>query len=83
MINYLTALAIFGVLGASVIALPWVAPKVEAREAIALAKADRLVDQSVPQDCSKQVWPNFSTACLRNSSSVAKIVDARPITAPR
>jgi hypothetical protein len=55
MIKSLAALAIFGVVGASVIALPWVAPKVEASEAVALAKADRLADQSVPQDCSKQV----------------------------
>jgi hypothetical protein len=83
MIKSLAALAIFGVVGASVIALPWVAPKVEASEAVALAKADRLADQSVPQDCSKQVWPNFATACLRSSSSVAKIVEARPVTARR
>jgi hypothetical protein len=84
MINSLAAVAIFGVLGASVIALPWVvAPKVEASEPVALAAADRLADQSAPQDCSKQVWPNIATACLRSSRSVAKIVEARPVTGGR
>jgi hypothetical protein len=83
MINSLAAFAIFGVLGASVIALPWVAPKVEASEPVALAAADRLADQSVPQDCSKQVWPNIATACLRSSRSVAKIVEARPVAGGR
>jgi len=42
MIKSLAAFAIFAVLGASVIALPEFAPKVEASEAVALAKADRL-----------------------------------------
>jgi hypothetical protein len=40
MIKSLTALAIFALLGASVIALPGFAPPLEARETIALAKGD-------------------------------------------
>jgi hypothetical protein len=83
MINSLAAFAIFGVLGASVIASPWVAAKLEASETIALAGADRPADQSVSRDCSEQVWPNLATACLRSSSSVAKIVEARPVTPRR
>jgi hypothetical protein len=83
MVNSLAVSAILGVLGASVIALPWVFPKVEASEAVALAMADQPADQSVAENCSKQVWPNFATACLRSSGSVAKIVEARSVTARR
>jgi hypothetical protein len=82
MIKSLAAFAIFAVLGASVIALPGFAPKVEASEAVALAKADRLEVRSLAQNCFKQVWPNFATACLRNSNSEA-IVEARLVTARR
>jgi hypothetical protein len=71
------------VLGTSVIALPWVAPKVEASEAVALAKADRLSVRSLPQNCFKQVWLDFATACLRTSGSEAKIIEARFVTARR
>ena len=70
------------VLGASVITLPWVAPKVGASEAVALTKADRLVVRSLPQNCFKQVWPDFATACSRNSGSEAKM-EARLVTARR
>jgi hypothetical protein len=83
MIKSCAAFAIFAVLGAAVIALPAFAPKVEASEAVALAKADRLVVRSVPQNCFKQVWPDFATACLRNSGSETKIVEARLVTARR
>jgi len=42
MIKSLTALAIFGLLGAAVVVLPGFAPQVEASETVALAKGDRL-----------------------------------------
>ena len=83
MIKSFAAFAIFAVLGASVISLPAFASKVEASEAVALAKADRLAVRSVPQNCFEQVWPDFATVCLRNSGSEAKIVEARPVTARR
>jgi hypothetical protein len=83
MIKSLAAFAIFAVLGASVIALTELAPKVdEASEAVALAKADRLEVRSLAPNCFKQVWPNFATACLRNSNSEA-IVEARLVTVRR
>jgi len=82
MIKSLAAFAIFAVLGASVIALPGFAPEVEAKEAVALAKADRLEVGSLAPDCFKQVWPNFAAACLRNSNSEA-IIEARLVTARR
>jgi hypothetical protein len=75
------AFAIFAARGTSVIALPAFAPK--AIEAVALAKADRLPIRSVAQNCFKQVWPDFVTACLRNSGSEAKIVEAGLVTVRR
>ena len=67
MIKSLIALAIFGLLGAAVVAVPGFAPQVEAGEPVALAKGDRLDIRSVARICSRQVWPNFDTSCLRNS----------------
>jgi hypothetical protein len=55
MIKSFTALAMFAVLGASVIALPGFAHRVEAREAVALPKADRLAIRPVVGDCVQLV----------------------------
>jgi hypothetical protein len=83
MIKSLFALAIFALLGASVIALPGFAPKVEAREATALAKADRLEIRSAVRNCSQQVWPNFDRSCLRQAESGVLVHEARLVTARR
>src|ERR1700739_1779550 len=82
MIKSLAAFAIFAVLAASVIALPGFAPKVEAGEAVALAKGDRLEVRSLAQNCLKKFGPNSATACLRNRNSEA-IVEARLVPARR
>jgi Mrp family chromosome partitioning ATPase len=81
MIKSLTALAIFALLGASVVALPGFAPQVEAREAVALAKADRLDIRPVVANCSQQVWPNFDASCLRGGDATVR--EARLVTARR
>jgi hypothetical protein len=83
MIRSLAALAIFGLLGAAVVALPGFAPQVEAGEPDALAKGNRLDIQPVARNCSQQVWPNFETSCLRTSESGETIRQARLVTAPR
>lgn len=83
MIKSLSALVIFALLGASVIALPGFAPKVEARETVVMAKADRLEVRAAVLNCSKQVWPDFAASCLRNTGSGAKILEARLVTARR
>jgi hypothetical protein len=83
MIKSFAAFGIFALLGASVIALPGFAPKVEAREVAVLVKGDRLAIRSAPVDCSRQVWPNFATPCLLNPGSDQKIVEARLVTARR
>jgi hypothetical protein len=81
MIKSLTALAIFALLGASVIALPGFAPQVEASETVALVKADRLDIRPAARNCSQQVWPNFDASCLRNGE--AQVREARLVTARR
>ena len=83
MVKSLSALAIFSLLGASVIALPAFAPKVEAREAAALAKGDRLEVRTAAPNCSKPVWPDFAAPCLRSAGSGGKIQEARLVTARR
>jgi hypothetical protein len=83
MIKSLTALAIFALLGASVIALPGFAPRVEARETAALAKADRLEIRSIARNCAQQVWPNFDGSCLRHSEAGSVVREARLVTARR
>jgi hypothetical protein len=83
MIKSLAAFAIFAVLGTSVVALPWFAPKAEAGETLVLEKSDRLRVRSYPQNCVKQIWPDFATACLRKSGSEAVVVEARLVAARR
>ena len=83
MINSLTALAIFTLLGASVIALPGFAVPVKADEVVAFAKADRLAVRPVVRSCSSQIWPNFDASCLRGSSSGILVQEARLVTARR
>jgi hypothetical protein len=70
-------------LGASVMALPGFAPKVQADEVAVLAKGERLEVRTAVPNCSTQVWPDFAASCLRNASSRAKIVEARLVTAHR
>jgi len=83
MIKSLAALAIFALLGASVIALPGFAPRVEAGETVALAKADRLDSRPVAHNCAQQVWPNFDGACLHYGDFSALVREARLVTARR
>jgi hypothetical protein len=82
MFKSFSALALVALLGACVVALPVFAPKVEAREAAVLAKADRLI-QAPSLNCSTQVWPDLATSCLRRADGGAKILEARLVTARR
>jgi hypothetical protein len=81
MIKSLTALAIFGLLGAAVVALPGFAPPLEAGETVALAMRGQADIQPVARNCLQQVWPDFDTSCLRNSESGVMIRQARSVTA--
>ncbi|MBA4035349.1 MAG: hypothetical protein C0480_12210 [Bradyrhizobium sp.] len=79
----LSALAMFCLLGASLMAVPGFAPKVEAGEVAVLAKADRLDVRAAVSNCSTQVWPYFAQSCLRSPDSGVKILEARLVTARR
>jgi hypothetical protein len=83
MVKSIAALAIFGLLGAAVVALPAFAPRVKASETITLAKGDRSAIRPIAKNCLQQVWPNFDASCLRSSESGAMILQARLVTARR
>jgi hypothetical protein len=76
MIKSFAALAIFAILGASVIVVPVFALPAEA---VAMPKADRLPLHSAAGACSSQVWPNFDASCLHNGGSGAPVREARLI----
>jgi hypothetical protein len=83
MIKSITALAIFGLLGAAVVALPAFAPLVKASEPITLAKGDLAAIRAIAKNCLQQVWPNFDTSCLHRGESGVMILEARLVTARR
>jgi hypothetical protein len=83
MIKSIMALAIFALLGASVLALPAFAPQAAAGETVALAKGDRQPVHPVTRSCASQVWPNFDASCLRDGDSGALVKQVRLVTAPR
>ena len=83
MFKSFSALAVVMLLGASVIALPALAPKVEASETAALAKGDRLQVQAPLPGCATQIWPDIAASCLRTTGGDTKILEARLVTARR
>jgi hypothetical protein len=83
MIKAITALAIFGLLGAAVVALPAFAPQVNASEPISLAKGDRAAIRPIAENCLQQVWPNLDASCLRSGDPGVMIHEARLVTARR
>jgi hypothetical protein len=69
MLKSLAALAMLALLGASVVALPYIS-RVEAGETVALAKGNR---SDARTDCSQQVWPNISSHCLRGDRAESEV----------
>ena len=82
MIKSFATLAVVALLGAAVIALPGFAPTVQANEVPVLAKGDRLTVRAAVSSCSTQVWPDFTSSCLRNRVS-GPILEARLVSARR
>jgi hypothetical protein len=82
MFKSLSTLAVFVLLGASVIALPAFAPKVEAGESAALARGDRLQVYVPVMNCANEVWPHVAAQCLRTGEG-SKVPEARFVTASR
>jgi coenzyme F420-reducing hydrogenase delta subunit len=82
MVKSFAAFGIFALLGTCMLALPSFAPTVQASEAAALSKGDRLDIRAVASKCSAQVWPDFTASCLRKGASGA-VLEARLVTARR
>jgi hypothetical protein len=83
MFKSFSALAAVMLLGALIIALPVFSPNVEASEAAALVKRDRLQISEPVITCSTQVWPEIAASCLRSNDGAKKILEARLVTARR
>jgi len=83
MLKSFSALVVVTLLGAAVIALPALAPKVEAGEAAALAKGDRSQLRASVLNCATQIWPDIAASCLRTTAGDTKILEARLVTARR
>jgi hypothetical protein len=83
MVKSLLALAMFALLGTSVLALTGFPPEATSGEAVTLTKGDRLKIGAAPLNCSTQIWPEFTVSCLRNADSGGTIVEARLVTARR
>jgi hypothetical protein len=82
MVKSLSTLAVFMLLGASVIALPGFAPKLQVDDIVVLAKGDLLEMRPVP-NCSTQIWPDLAASCLRNAGSGTKVQEVRLVTTRR
>ena len=75
MIKSIAALAIFGLLGAAVVALPAFATLVKASEPAALAKGDLAAIRPSAKNCLQQVWPNFDTSCLHRGKYLGLLTE--------
>lgn len=82
MIKTMSAIAIAAFIAAALTVLPGFAPTVEAREPVALAKADRLPVATMNSNCAQQSWPNIEASCLKGASK-GLVREARLVTAER
>ena len=80
MMKSLAAFAIMSFLGLAVVALPGLAPSVNAAQPSGMAKADRLAVHG--RDCTRQVWPDIDATCLRSSEAEVTIGAVRLVTGP-
>jgi hypothetical protein len=77
MLKLIPALLVLTVLGTTIMALPGFAIRVEARETAVLIKGDRLQVREAP--CSTEVWPAFTSSCLRAAGSGSRVAEARVV----
>jgi hypothetical protein len=77
----LASLAIVGLLGAAVIALPGFAPQVAAAETSVLAKSDRLELPTASRNCLQQIGLRFDAQCQHSGEAMVR--EVRLVTARR
>lgn len=82
MIKAISAIAIAAFIAAALTVLPGFAPSVEAREPVAMAKADRLPIANMNANCAQQSWPNIEASCLKTGNK-GFVREARLVTAER
>jgi len=82
MFKSFSALAAVMLLGALVISLPILTPKVEASEAAALVERGGPHIKKPVLTCSSQVWPDIAASCLRSNDG-ARVLEARLVTGRR
>jgi len=83
MVKSLLAVAMFVLLGTSVLALPGFSYKAPSGEAVMLTKGDRQKTGASLTNCSTQIWPEFAASCLRGAASRGTILEARLVTTRR
>ena len=71
MINVFSALTICAFVAIALFVLPGFAPSLEPK--LALKRVDQLVSRVARKDCSAQMWPNFSVACLHGKGVIGEV----------
>jgi len=67
MLKTVYAIAAAAIVAASFVGTLSLSPQVEARGSLPGAKSDRADTRPLAKDCSKQAWPYFEAACLRDT----------------
>ena len=67
MLKTVYTIAAAAIVAASFVASLSLSPQVEARGSLPSVKADRADTRPLAKDCSKQAWPYFEAACLRDT----------------
>jgi hypothetical protein len=77
MIKAITSAAVSAFIAIALFVLPGFAPPHDAKPP--LPKGDRLLSRVVTPDCSKQMWPHFSGACLHGKGEIlaVRLISAR------
>jgi len=84
MIKTVSAIAVAAIVAACFVAFPSLSPQVEASAPMPGAKADRADLRPLGTDCSKNAWPYFEAACLRDMRSpLHQVREVRLISADR
>ena len=67
MLKTVYAIAAAAIVATSFVGTLSLSPQVEARGSLPGVKADRADTRLLAKDCSKQAWPYFEAACLRDT----------------
>ena len=84
MLKTVYAIAAAAIVAASFAGALSLSPQVEARGSLPSVKADRADTRPLAKHCSKQAWPYFEAACLRDTRHPSgQARDVRLVSADR